>query len=390
MALLDRALDADSARAREASDALFGVLAEGLADRFDPRLSIPYAEIFSHAVARVDPSRHPDELTSRYQRLRTLRAFRGDADRVRRVFVLSRVTLGADVAVTSVLLDAAKRRFPAAEIILVGGAKSRQIFMADPRIQWLPVAYGRRATLQERLAIWPTLAASFSLPNSIVIDPDSRLTQLGLLPVCPEEDYFLFESRSYGEETQDSLTTLAQRWAAEVFDVPDAAAFVAPAQSEHCEAEPFIAVNLGVGENPAKRVPDPFEAELLRSLLRTGTRVVVDVGVDEEEERRARTAIAQCGAPEAWLRAWRGSFASFASIIASSRLYVGYDSAGQHAAAVLGTPLVTVFAGFVSSRAFARWSPTGPGPKEVVRVESPDPYVVLQQTVEAIERLGQR
>jgi hypothetical protein len=28
------------------------------------------------------------------------------------VFVLSRVTLGADVAVTSVLLDAAKRRFP--------------------------------------------------------------------------------------------------------------------------------------------------------------------------------------------------------------------------------------------------------------------------------------
>ena len=34
------------------------------------------------------------------------------------VFVLSRVTLGADVAVTSVLLAAAKRRFPQARIVL--------------------------------------------------------------------------------------------------------------------------------------------------------------------------------------------------------------------------------------------------------------------------------
>ncbi len=34
--------------------------------------------------------------------------------------------------------------------------------------------------------------------DCLVIDPDSRLTQLGLLPVCPEERYRLFESRAYG------------------------------------------------------------------------------------------------------------------------------------------------------------------------------------------------
>ena len=33
-------------------------------------------------------------------------------NRLERVYVLSRVTLGADVAVTSVMLDAAKRRYP--------------------------------------------------------------------------------------------------------------------------------------------------------------------------------------------------------------------------------------------------------------------------------------
>jgi ADP-heptose:LPS heptosyltransferase len=87
------------------------------------------------------------------------------------------------------------------------------------------------------------------------------------------------------------------------------------------------------------------------------------------------------------VQTWRGSFAGFASIIRRSSLYVGYDSAGQHAAAACATPLVTVFAGFPSERMFARWSPTGPGAKEVIRVGRPDPSAVLEQTLAAIERL---
>ena len=52
-----------------------------------------------------------------------------------------------------------------------------------------------------------------------------------------------------------------------------------------------------------------------------------------------------------------GSFAAFASFIAQSHFYAGYDSAGQHAAAAAGTPLVTIFAGAPSDRFRARWSP---------------------------------
>ena len=48
---------------------------------------------------------------------------------------------------------------------------------------------------------------------------------------------------------------------------------------------------------------------------------------------------------------------------------------------------MTVFAGFASPRMFARWRPTGPGPKEVVRVERADPRAVLEQTLAAVERL---
>ena len=284
--------------------------------------------------------------------------------------MLSRVTLGADVAITSVMLDAAKRRFPKAEILLVAGEKSWKLFSADARLRWLPASYGRGGTLGERLAIWPELSEALSQPDSLVIDPDSRLTQLGLLPVCPEESYFFFESRSYGGDGQDSLTTLARRWVTEVFDVPDAAPYLAPAESPDVGAGPFITVNLGVGENPAKRVPDPFEEELLRALLQPDALLVVDLGAGGEEEERVRRAVERSGAPASRVRLWQGSFAALAAMIAKSRLYVGYDSAGQHAAAVCGTPLVTVFAGFASPRMFARWSPTGPGPKEVIRVDT--------------------
>jgi ADP-heptose:LPS heptosyltransferase len=385
--LLECATASDRESAREGSLALFQVLAEGLADRFEPQLSEIYGEIFDQAIAFASPNREPQELVARYQRIRRPRPYRGDSARVRRVYVLSRVTLGADVAITSAVLDAAKRRFPKAAIFLVGGEKSRQLFAADKRVEWLAVAYGRDATLRERVSIGQALAGELSRPDSIVIDPDSRLTQLGLLPVCPEENYFLFESRSYGGDGAESLTTLTQRWLGEVLDVPDAAPYVAPAEMAEMGPEPGIIVNLGVGDNPAKRVPDPFEEGLFQGLLRHDARLVVDLGAGGEEEERVRRAIARCGAPESRIQPWRGSFAALAAMISRSRLYVGYDSAGQHAAAVCGTPLVTVFAGFASPRMFARWYPTGPGPKEVIRVDRADPPAVLEQTLAAIDRL---
>ena len=69
------------------------------------------------------------------------------------IFVLSRVTLGADVAVTSVLLDAAKRRFPHAEIVFVGPRKNYELFAADPRIHH---AAGRLPRAAACASAWPS------------------------------------------------------------------------------------------------------------------------------------------------------------------------------------------------------------------------------------------
>lgn len=358
-----RALAAD-----ECSDALFRVVAEGLADRFEPALCDVYAALFAEAIAPGDS----DALVQRYQRVRIPRRIAGEP---RTVFVLSRVTLGADVAVTSVILDAAKRRFPEAPVYLVGPRKNWELFAADPRILHLPVNY-RRGTLRERLATLPELREALAVPESVVIDPDSRLTQLGLLPVCPDRSYHSFESRAYGGDSDEPLPVLTRRWADQTLGIPDARPFVAVGQASGLSPS-GIAISLGVGENPAKRIADPFEADLLALLAQTGEPLTIDQGAGGEEAERVERAIAASGAQ---VTRWSGSFAGFASIIANSRLYVGYDSAGQHVAAACGIPLISVFAGFPCARMFARWRPEG----HVIRVDDPDPATVLAHVKTAL------
>jgi ADP-heptose:LPS heptosyltransferase len=209
-----------------------------------------------------------------------------------------------------------------------------------------------------------------------VIDPDSRLTQLGLLPVCPEERYFFFESRAYGGDGDDPLPVVTRHWAEQTLGIPDARPFVAAEQPSGLPPS-GIAISLGVGENPAKRIADPFEADLLALVARSGLPLTVDLGAGGEEAARAERAIAQSGVTA---HTWPGSFAGFASIIARSQLYVGYDSAGQHVAAACGIPLIAVFAGFSCPRTLARWRPAG----HVIRVDDPTPAAVLAQVRTAL------
>jgi ADP-heptose:LPS heptosyltransferase len=364
---------------KDCSGELLRVVAEGLADRFEPALCETYAALFSEVLAAEEPELHADELLRRYRRIRQPRRFEGGT--VRNVFVLSRVTLGADVAITSVILDAAKQRFPDAHIFLVGGRKSWELFEADPRIAHLPVVYPRGGPLRERLEAWRTLRSLVSQPESITVDPDSRLTQLGLAPVCADRDYYFFESRGYGGGADEPLGVLTKRWVAETFGVEQCRAYIAPKQGAAGEA--MVTISFGVGENPAKRIDDPFEAELLQAVVAKGATVLIDGGAGGEEAERVERAIA--GLPKDRVRCWRGAFAPFAAAIARSRLYVGYDSAGQHVAAACGVPLVSVFAGFPAPRMFARWRPTGAGPIEVVKVDRPDG--VLERVLSAIDRL---
>lgn len=385
--LIEAALSPDEPAALDASSALFAELVEPLSDSFEPRLVNLYVEIFSHVCERV-LGLNAFQTADRYERIRQVRRFQ-TAEDPDAAFVLSRITLGADVAVTSVLLDALLKRFPDSDIVFVGPRKNYELFAGHDRIRHLPLSYGRRSSLRERLAHWKALGPLLGQPRSIVVDPDSRLTQLGLLPICPDELYYFFESRCYGAASSDPLSVLAARWAAEVFGVEDARPFLCPQEAEAADPPGTIAVSLGVGENMAKRAPDPFERELMEMLAATGAPILIDKGAGGEERERVEQVIASLPR-NSRVTAVEGPFAPFAARIARSRLYVGYDSAGQHVAAAAGVPLVTVFSGFTSERMLDRWRPAGAGgPVEVVRVtQGMTAGQVLHYTFKALCKLG--
>jgi hypothetical protein len=267
------------------------------------------------------------------------------------------VTLGADIAVSSIFVQALQVRFPSSELIFAGNRKSAELL----GLPLLPIDYPRASGLRARLRSVEPLRALGD--DTLIVDPDSRLTQLGVYPVAPDNRYYFFNSR--GVDGPGSLSDLARDWCARVLEVHIPRPRIKVDDAPFAFARPAITVSLGVGGNESKRVGGAFERKLLAELSRRAATVIVDKGAGEEEAALAEAAARGL----ANVKFWSGSFASFAALIASSDLYVGYDSAGQHAAAALGIPLVSIFAGAVNDRFFERWRPDG----RVIRIDGGSP-----------------
>jgi hypothetical protein len=376
------ALDEDEAVALISSRQLFGTLVEGLADRFEPVLCDAYAHLFSQVIAGALPGMESAALATRYKDVRQVRP---PAFEPSDVYVLSRVTLGADIAVTSLLMDGARQRFPNARLWFAGPRKAWELFEGSSW-SFLEVPYGRTAMLRDRLGAFEPLRSALDRPGVLLIDPDSRLTQLGVLPVCAPQAHHLFESRGFGGDSDATLPALAREWVRQTLGVESAEPWFHPKVNHALPGHKVAAVSFGIGENPAKRVADPFEEQTLRYLLENGWQVLLDTGAPGgEEDRRVRAAVARMGSVGQSIALHEGSFASFAAFIAGAGLYVGYDSAGQHVAAALDVPLVSVFGGFSCERMLQRWQPDGPGPKRVIAVREQSVDDLIRQTREAID-----
>jgi ADP-heptose:LPS heptosyltransferase len=413
-----------------ATTALFASLVERLADSFSPDDVSLYNRVFAQIIdycRRLDRGQAIDAALNDYglhdeaDVLRRAESLRHPATRppllergasVRRVILLSRVTLGADVAINSVIMDRCKQEFPDAEIVLIGGRKAAELFGGDERITFREIHYRRGGATLERLLSWldvlevvNVLTADSEPQQWLIVDPDSRLTQLGLLPLTRHKDnYLFFPSREYGATSADSLGQLTAAWLDEIFDSPrpvlsslslrrdDLAAATALTQAlRQANARPIITVNFGVGENPAKRISDEFEQSLVTGLIQSGATVILDKGASADEIRRANAVIAKATQAAASvidltaarlaeglnhltfnadLLTWDGSIGMLAALIAQSDLYIGYDSAGQHIAAAAGTPCIDVFAGYSSARMLDRWRPSGRAATHVIVVDT--------------------
>lgn len=431
-----------------ATKALFASVIEHLADSFDPRAASVYNQLMAQLIQYcrgLEQSRDLDnelnkfglrsenDLLARTEKLNQTQKrdwLYTTRNEMKRIVVLSRVTIGADVAVTSVIIERLKREFPDAEIALVGGGKVSEIFGGDPRLLFHTVNYRRAGATLDRLFNWLTvldnvrnLTKQLSSKQYLIVDPDSRLTQLGLLPLANSElaseqliqsntahNYLFFPSRSYGGNERKAISELASLWLSEVFgtsivqlprvnlaakDIELAGEIVRRMRAGG--ARRIVAVNFGIGENPAKHLGNEFERLLVQGLMQSGTAVIFDKGFGEEEERRADDVIdrirntegrgreirvaeagedalhrllAESNKLQTDILVWRGRIGLFAGLISHSDLYVGYDSAFQHIAAALGVVCIDIFAGFSSARMADRWRPTGANESRVLIVDT--------------------
>ena len=197
------------------------------------------------------------------------------------------------------------------------------------------------------------------------IDPDSRLTQLGLDPRLPDVIVTVFSKAGpWRQRQRAAVPDLAARWA----DDPGAQPYVAPRPADVMPSD--ITVSLGVGENPAKRLDDKFERQLLQMLADTGASVLVDKGGTAPCTRVERALPSGARTHDGGLRAARrrnrtSEIVCRLRFCRRPRRVRLRRSAHQHRQ------------GFVSERMAARWRPNG----TVIDGNAPD---VLDQVRHAL------
>lgn len=412
--------------AEAATSAIFADIVEPWSDQFEPGLCESYLAFMSEVLyAAGSPVKAdlaglglagPAELRTRYSTVNAIRQHdRLDRERVKSVVVLSRVTLGADVAVTSAVIRAALESFATASVEFLAPQKNLALICGEDRVNGQVISYGRTALLGDRLAAWAQVrdrvrekADGLGPEELVVIDPDSRLTQLGMLPVVDDHSYRFFESRSASPDSPAPLGRLAVDWCSSMWevDVDAAEPFLNLGSCERAMRDGLgdyhggrvATVSLGVGGRDVKRLNGRFEDELLELLRTRGYLTVLDCGAGEAEARIAERRFRSFSGSKSHrnesdnaqfkpteLTTWRGSMQGFGSVIGASHIYIGYDSAAAHLAAAQGVPVISVFAGAPSERFRQRWTPWGRGPVRVVPATGPaDREAILSEVEESL------
>ena len=424
-----------------ASRALFGIIIERLCDDFEELQTETYNRLISQVVdflrklpegKELDRELNNFQLFSDdqlYQRIESIRLSPDEkippSLRPRKVIILSRITIGADVAITSVICQRIAQTFPNARITIAGHAKLKQVFCEQSGAYIHELHYARRGGLLERFLVWLDLLkevrneiGDLATGEYLVLDPDSRLTQLGVLPLVPAGNYRFFNSRGKaGYPAKASISELTNLWLDNILGHdnfcfpkvwPNQAA-LRQAKQLRSAIDPqsqlnLVSMNFGVGGNPRKLVEGAFEPQLVLALLNeSSTRIILDLGFGDEEKRRSEMILAAADQdgypvqeltfdalssinPETRLVGVQCSVAEIAALISISDEFVGYDSACQHIAAAQGVRTFTVFAGTNNVRFIRRWRACGPNVSEIVYVDTLSKHHPIEDA-EIVERL---
>ena len=314
--------------------------------------------------------------------------------------------------------------YPEARISLIGDAKLTGLLGGCPALHIVPLKYQRRGSLAERLASWLQLDTTIQeLQPDLIIGPDSRLDQLGMLPLgsntatatatdqqedAAEIPYLLWENTIDDQPISiaDHLDAWCRsRWPAHQPVAPrcwpdQATLDLQQRLSAALGPHPIAAIKLDHGGNTAKSLPREAEVQALKTLRQQGWRILLDRGFGDEEyansdallnalekdflehgkEGESWSADDICDLddsgkdmglpPETWtpnslashtIIRFHGSIAGWLAALRCCQFALSYDSVGQHLAAASAVPLHCWFTGHQHDLFPIAWQPRGTG-----------------------------
>ena len=397
--LASLAFSGNRAVATEASRVVLSQIVQPLVDRFCQDacdcLAVFMAEAvhaprspIGSAIAELGyPT--PEHLFERYRMLeRGELEKQVDSDDVEKAVLISRADLKGDIAATGPILSCAMRAFENADIEIVGPRTNCLLIGPSYRLERSVVSFSHNGTLGNQLRAWVRLRAKvasaiqgYDSGRWLVVDPDSWMTQFGLLPVADDRYCRYFDSRSYAEQSTATMAVLASEWGNQWFFWGgfDALPFIVlgygPENGSFClsrESRGKLAgVSFSVDGHEEARLGADFEDRLMELLRRRGYQTVFDTGREADDRTNALERIRAFGGSKSHLKVASDASNNRAQLLTCGNtipnfsgwaklasVYIGYDSAISHAVGSVGVPSLHLSVGAPNSTYRFRWTPT--------------------------------
>ncbi len=139
-----------------------------------------------------------------------------DPQKIRKIAVLSRVTSGADIAITSILVQRLRKSCPNAQITFIGDNPANFLLMHGAGAnRFRHQAKHKTSNITTYFSSWKELVDLAGVENyDLIVDPSSRFTQAGLLPLTPlpAQNHLVFQDNVYPNGKILSNGELVNRW----------------------------------------------------------------------------------------------------------------------------------------------------------------------------------
>ncbi len=408
---------------RRTLEPMFGVVINDLKKSFKKREGEAYLKIMPHFILKAKEkskiihnwskkmnlsSENP--LEDIYERNKKLRKKKNplsieERDRIKKVILLSRNTIGSEAYINGIIIHRLLKNLKNAEIVFIDTSNTGKHIFNNPRIKLIDkftnskgdeisLSWDRQEiSILDRFEYTAKLSEFIEFETKdlkkgefIVFDADTRLSQTGAMPICPEESHYFIDTVLDENEPEidkiENFGILCNKYLNGIFNENEMTypSIFLSEEDKDCAREfrknlpkdkPIILLHFGSGLK-FKTLSPEFEKKLALSTFDFGIPLIVKPPIEWEEKKVEELInfLNENGKKENKdFYTFKGPLSTFVSLIGEMDLCIGYDSQCQHMAAALEIPFITLFTGHINKIFLKRWTPISKNFSRIIEVD---------------------